>query len=544
MTPARITLSGLSAATPDNHLLFDDLTLTFGAERTGIVGRNGVGKTTLLRIILRQLLPAQGTLSANGRFGVLDQIHAPKPGDDVAALMGVDQQIACLRPIEAGLCTEEDLNLADWGLEVRLETALRDLGLQDLDLARPAASLSGGQITRAVLAGLMALAPDMLVLDEPTNNLDRLGRQQVAQMLKNWSGGAVVVSHDREVLRQMDRILDLSGPQPRLYGGNYDAYRTRKDEEAAAARLDLVHAKKEVSKVARDTQVVAERNARRDAAGRRAKARGDQPKIVLNAKGSLAEASSGKSVVLADRLNLEAAARLQRAEARVERITSIAFELEPTGLPAGRTLIALEGVEFGWPGQSPLFSDLNLKVKGPERLALTGPNGAGKSSLISLLMGNSLPTKGRVTLSARAACLDQQASILGHSGNLVDAFRRINPAATENRGRQALARFLFRNVMAEKSVSALSGGERLRAALACLLLGDAPPQLLILDEPTNHLDLESIEALEAILRDYDGSLIVASHDEDFLRALGIQRQITLTGQVPGGPGWTIAVFGA
>ena len=159
-------------------------------------------------------------------------------------------------------------------------------------------------------------------------------------------------------------------------------------------------------------------------------------------------------------------------------------------------------------------------------------------------MGNSLPTKGRVTLSARAACLDQQASILGHSGNLVDAFRRINPAATENRGRQALARFLFRNVMAEKSVSALSGGERLRAALACLLLGDAPPQLLILDEPTNHLDLESIEALEAILRDYDGSLIVASHDEDFLRALGIQRQITLTGQVPGGPGWTIAVFGA
>jgi ATPase subunit of ABC transporter with duplicated ATPase domains len=132
-----------------------------------------------------------------------------------------------------------------------------------------------------------------------------------------------------------------------------------------------------------------------------------------------------------------------------------------------------------------------------------------------------------VTLGAPAAFLDQQTALLRPQETLMEAFRRLNPQASENRAHAALARFLFRNAAAGKRVGELSGGERLRAALACVLLADRPPQLLILDEPTNHLDLESIEAVEAALRGYDGAVLVVSHDRDFLAAIGIEREVVL-----------------
>jgi ATPase subunit of ABC transporter with duplicated ATPase domains len=184
-------------------------------------------------------------------------------------------------------------------------------------------------------------------------------------------------------------------------------------------------------------------------------------------------------------------------------------------------------VSFAYPGEPPLLSDVSLRLVGPERVAVTGPNGAGKTTLIRLAAGELAPASGRIVRGGPAAFLDQQTALLRPEENLVEAFRRLNPQANENAARAALARFLFRNVAAEKAVGSLSGGERLRAALACVLIADRPPQMLILDEPTNHLDLESIEAVEAALAGYDGALLVVSHDPDFLAAIGVEREIAL-----------------
>ena len=226
-------------------------------------------------------------------------------------------------------------------------------------------------------------------------------------------------------------------------------------------------------------------------------------------------------------MKADAAEALAGAEARVERVRRLAFDLPPSGLPAGRTVLAMEAVAFAWPGGPVLLDGVSLKVVGPERVAVCGPNGSGKTTLIRLAAGELAPTAGQVTRGVKAALLDQQTALLGHDATLVAAFRRLNPSASENTARAALARFLFRNTAAEKAVGSLSGGERLRAALAAVLLGDAPPQLLILDEPTNHLDLDSIGAVEAALRGYDGALLVVSHDRDFLDAIGIEREIAL-----------------
>lgn len=527
MSSTFVTLDSLSYSTPDGRLLFENLTLTFGVERTGLVGRNGVGKSTLARLILGELQPSAGAITVRGRVGVLRQALVPPRGASVADLMGVAELLARLARIEAGAGSEDDFADADWTLEARLAVALADVGLDGLDLARPAASLSGGQVTRASLAGLLAVEPDLVILDEPTNNLDAAAREMVAQALGHWKGGAIVISHDRALLRQVDRIVELSGLGAQVFGGGYDLYAERKAEAEAAAARDLADAEKQAARVAREVQAVAERKARKDAAGKRARARNDAPKILLDARAERAEVSGGRERAVAERLRAEAAETLAAADARLERVRRLAFDLPPSGLAAGRTVLAFLDAAFAYPGGRPLLQGQTLRIVGPERVAVSGPNGSGKTTLIRLAAGELEPTSGKVVRGVKAAFLDQQTALLGDDPTLVAAFRRLNPASGENAARAALARFLFRNTAAEKPVAALSGGERLRAALASVLLGDEPPLLLILDEPTNHLDLDSIGAVEAALAGYNGALLVVSHDRDFLAAIGVEREISL-----------------
>ena len=293
--PSFITLSGLAYRTADGRELFSDLNLAFGPERTGLVGRNGVGKSTLLRVMLGELAPIEGAVSRTGRIGVLRQSLKPPPGAAVADLLGVAEALDRLARIERGAGGEDDLALADWTLEERMAGALADVGLAGLDPARPAASLSGGEATRAALAALLIQQPDLLLLDEPTNNLDIEARRLVAEVLGGWRGGAVVVSHDRGLLRRMDRIIELSGLGARVYGGGYDLYAERRAEERAAAAQALDNAERRLRQARRDIQQARERKDRGDAAGRRMTAGGGIPRIVVGAMKRRAEATSGQA---------------------------------------------------------------------------------------------------------------------------------------------------------------------------------------------------------------------------------------------------------
>jgi len=258
-------------------------------------------------------------------------------------------------------------------------------------------------------------------------------------------------------------------------------------------------------------------------------AEGGQPRIVLGAMKRKAEDSGGKLTRLAERLRVEAERDLADADARVERFRRLAFELPPSGLPASRQVLSFEEVSFVWPNGRRVLDGLSFRMVGPERLAVTGPNGSGKTTLLALAIGAIQPDSGRILRGVAAEVLDQRVSLLADDETLVENFRRLNPAATDNDAHTGLARFLFRNVTATKRAGDLSGGERLRAGLACVLMRPRPPQLIVLDEPTNHLDLDSIAAIEAALAAYDGALLVVSHDRDFLRTVGVDREIELTG---------------
>jgi ATPase subunit of ABC transporter with duplicated ATPase domains len=525
--PALVTIDQLAYRTPDGRELFSGLTLSLGPEKVGLVGRNGSGKSTLLRIIQGELAPSAGSVAVGGRIGVLPQAFAPPPGAAVADILGAREGLDRIARIEAGAGTDEDLADADWTLEPRIDAALAAVGLDGLSLKHDAATLSGGQMTRAALAGLLVAQPALLILDEPTNNLDEAGRRLLAEVLSGWRGGALVVSHERTLLRQMDRIVELSGLGLRSYGGGYDLYAAQKAEGEAAAHRELTTAERDARRLERDIQAARERQDRRDSAGRRSRARGDAPKILLDAQAERAERTGGRGARLAERQRTDAQETLSDARARVERVSQLAFELPPTGLAAGKTVLAIDDLGFAHADGPPLFESFDFQLTGPGRVGVVGPNGSGKSTLLGLIVGDLKPQSGNVRLGAPVAILDQRAAALRDDETLVEAYRRLNPASDDQTAHAALARFLFRGAAGRREVGELSGGERLRAAMACALYVPSPPQLIVLDEPTNHLDLDSIAAVEAAVRAYDGAVIVVSHDPDFLEAIGIDRLVRL-----------------
>lgn len=523
---ATITLSHLGWSTPDGRALLSDCNLSFTAERAGLVGRNGVGKTTLLRLIAQDLVPHTGTVAVGGTVGWLRQSLAAGPEETVADLFRAREALDLLRRADAGDATADELAGADWTLETRIETALGGMGL-DAEPRTPLAALSGGQQTRAALAALVFDEPDFILLDEPTNNLDGEGRKRVIELLAGWPKGAIVVSHDRDLLDTMDAIVALTSLGVTRYGGNWSLYRERKALELAASRKDLDEAERRLDDLARSARQTAERQARRDRRGKKKALKGDMPRILAGGLKMRSEATSGNNARLAEDRQSEARAAADAARARIEVLAPLSVTLASTGLPAGRTVLEVSEISAGYAADAPIMKNLSFSVTGPERIAICGPNGAGKTTLLGLISGRLAPLSGHVSVGVGFAMLDQQVGLLDASTSILANFRRLNPGADDNTCRAALARFMFRADAALQRVSDLSGGQRLRAGLACVVGGTSPPPLLILDEPTNHLDIDSIEAVEAGLRAYDGALLAVSHDTAFLQAIGITRQLVL-----------------
>ena len=523
---AFLTLDALAVAAPSGRPLFSGLSASFGRERTGLVGRNGAGKSTLLRVILGACAPLSGTVSRAGRIAMLRQTPLPDAAPAAQAL-GIAEPLARIARIEAGTGTEADFAQADWELPARVEAALAGAGLGHIDLMRPLDTFSGGERTRIGIAGLLIAPPDLLLLDEPTNNLVRDGLAAIAGLLAGWSGGAIVVSHDRELLEGMDRILALAPTGTTLHGGGWSAYAAARDAEEARIAADVTRAGRDVRAREREAQAARERQARRSREGRAYAASGSAPKILLGRQRERAENSAGRGGTRARARIDDAAAALETARSRREVTAPLTIDLPSCDLPAGKLLLAFDDVSWSVGGRA-IVRHLSFALRGPERVALSGPNGIGKTSVLRLATGRLAPDSGGITRPAEPLpILDQQLAFLAPDLSILDNMRRLNPALGDNAARAALARFAFRNVEAERPIADLSGGEALRAGLACVLGARPVPQLLLLDEPTNHLDMDSVAVIEAALRGYDGALLVVSHDPAFLAAIGVTREIAL-----------------
>ncbi|MEV0699031.1 ribosomal protection-like ABC-F family protein [Saccharopolyspora sp. NPDC050389] len=531
MSDAFIICSNLSFSWPDDTPVFQDLSCTIGGGRTGLVAPNGAGKSTLLKLIAGEYRPTGGSVSAEGVLGYLPQ-SLPLLGDPtVAEVLGIAPVLRALAAIESGDADEQHFTTIgnDWDIEERTRAQLDRLGLGDVSLTRRLHTLSGGQVISLGLAAQLLKRPDVLLLDEPTNNLDRDARRKLYDVLDDWNGCLLLVSHDRALLDRMDRIAELERGEIRFHGGNFTSYEEAVRAEREVAEKNIRSAEQEVKREKREMQQARERAQRRASNAARNIESAGLPKIVAGGLKRRAQESAGKANdTHAARLG-DAKARLDEAERSLRDEQRIALELPGTNLPAGRTVFLGERLQVHR-GERALFAGdgVDLAIRGPERIALTGPNGAGKSSLLRVINGDLEPAGGSAKRAdGRVAYLSQRLDLLDLDRTVLENLAAFAPGMPEAQRMHLLARFLFRGSRIHLPVGVLSGGERLRATLACVLFAEPAPQLLLLDEPTNNLDLLSIGQLESALTAYEGAFVVVSHDERFLAKIGVDRWLRL-----------------
>ncbi|MEV6150719.1 ABC-F family ATP-binding cassette domain-containing protein [Nonomuraea sp. NPDC052129] len=527
MSDAFIICSGLSFSWPDDTPVFNDLSFTVGGGRTGLVAPNGAGKSTLLKLMAGELQPSSGGVAVDGVLGYLPQ-NLPLVGEPtVAEVLGIAPVIAALDAIESGDPSEEHFTTIgnDWDIEERTRAQLDRLGLADIGFDRRLGTLSGGQVVSLGLTAQLLKSPEVLLLDEPTNNLDLGARRRLYDVLGEWTGCLLVVSHDRALLDRMDRIAELDRGEVRFYGGDFTAYEEAVHAEREAAERNVRSAEQDLKREKREMQQARERAERRAGNAARNLKNAGLPRIFAGNMKRGAQESAGRAGQMHASRVSDAQARLDEAGWALRDDQRIALELPGTNVPAGRTVFLGEDLRtrglFAEPG-------VDLTVRGPERIALSGPNGAGKSTLLRLISGELEPDGGTTRRAdGRVAYLSQRLDLLDVERTVAENLAAFAPGMAAAERMNLLARFLFRGARAHLPVAALSGGERLRATLACVLYAEPAPQLLLLDEPTNNLDLVSVAQLEGALIAYQGAFVVVSHDERFLAEIGVQRWLEL-----------------
>ena len=479
--------------------------------RIGLVGMNGVGKTTLLRILLGEELPTEGSVNKakNLSIGYLPQeavLNSTRILWDecliaMADLLELEKQMRAAEDAMAGDTQNEDLierygrlqgrfdRMGGFTYENTVERTLAGLGFQKADFEKPLNQLSGGQRTRAALAQLLLSEPDLMLLDEPTNHLDIQAMEWLEGFLKNWSGAAVLVSHDRYFLDQTVNVIWEMTPALEVYRGNYSAYLLQR-EERYESQLKEYEAQQEF--IAKEEKFI-----RRNIAGQNTRqAQGRRTRLErLLEEAKLAPPKHSRRM----RLDLQTAER------------------------SGDLVVRTYSLEVGYPDDGRVLIHVpDLVLRRRECAAVMGPNGAGKTTFLKTLLDKLRPLRGEVKLGAsvRVGYFSQAHESLHPSMTLLQEVQHHAPKMHEPKARSYLATFLFTGDDVFKEVGILSGGERGRLALACLALQGA--NLLLLDEPTNHLDLPSQEILQRILTEFTGTVLLVSHDRYLVDAVATQ----------------------
>jgi ATP-binding cassette, subfamily F, member 3 len=508
-------------------LLFEDVSFKLEPrERMTLSGRNGAGKSTLLRVLAGELAPDSGSLTV--QRGARVALHDQRPPRQSQASLGeyvfsgrtemlaTEQELARLEAEMAGDAGGEETMRRYAAAQQRLEagggyrwrdqvlSVLRGLGFDDGHAERPLSTFSGGELTRASLARALATRPDLLLLDEPTNHLDIPSLEWLESYLVELDAAVVLVAHDRWFLEAVGTsVLELEAQRARFFAGPWHAWR----QEQAAREIALGKAiERQKAEIARMERFV-ERFRYKATKARQAQAR---VKMIEKAKrgGPVARRRDGRH---------------------------LRFRFKPPRRP-GRVVLKLLDATIAVPGRT-LLSGASLEVERGEHLVLVGPNGSGKTTLIDTLAGRREPASGSVRTghNVKIGYLSQHADTAAGSGTVLDAAKR-ETGLTENQARALLGGFLFSGTDVEKKLSDISGGEQRRLSLAILVASGA--NVLILDEPTNHLDIESREALEDALTEFEGAVLLVSHDRALLEAVGSRTLVSEEGELRSHPsGW-------
>lgn len=492
---SEIIVNGVTYELPTGLVLFEDISFSINSKLTALVGPNGVGKSCLAKLIVGELTPTAGSVTRRKNTSYLAQQDKPP-------------QI----PLEEYLSQKYTWSIIGEKL------------LKGIDQTILCTNLSGGQWMKVRLAS--TLGEQFLILDEPTNDLDREAKLVIIDFLSQLKHGALIISHDQELLSLCDEILELSNRGLRKYRSGWSAYETEKQQESDKAEHELEVAKRERDRMRTIRITQNEKQEKRNRQGKSFADKTGMSKIEIGSKKRQAQASTGKIDAATMKSETEKIRMAHQAYTEMKIDPIMYVDLIGARIPEQKLVV--EANEYNILFDDWLFkNDLCFSWRGNLRMAIKGANGSGKSTLINSILGKKFQTKGELRLGNLVTLyLDQKCSMLNEN-ETVFANVRAHSNYSDSEIRNNLAKILFVGDQVFQKIHTLSGGERLRAALACGLLSQQKPELLILDEPTNNLDLRNIKFLENLITQFKGAVIIVSHDEVFLKNSGIHSELIL-----------------
>ncbi|WP_282637033.1 ABC-F family ATP-binding cassette domain-containing protein [Sphingobacterium thalpophilum] len=527
-----ISLHQISYIHPNRDLLFENINLTVNAhEKVALIGNNGVGKSTLLRLITGSLLPAEGTVQVHTAPYYVPQITGQLNEFTVAQALGIEQKLTAFHAILKGDASEHNFNLLqdDWTLEDRYKEAFDYWKIPEVLLTKKMDDLSGGQKAKVMLAGIQVHQSELILLDEPSNHLDLESKNLLYEWIVSSKNTIVAVSHDRTLLDLLEDTLEMTPGGIKRYGGNYTFYEAQKNIERNAMQQDIHHQEKAMRAAKEKEREALERQNRLNNRGHKKQEKAGVARIMMNTLRNKAEKSTAKiknvhqDKIEGFRANLQ---ELRNAQAAFDEIK---IDLENGSLPFGKNIIKAEDINYSYGVRNLWEENVQLQIVSGDRIALTGKNGSGKTTLVKLLLGQLTPSTGRIVRQHFTySYLDQDYSIVDSTLTVYEQAQRYNSAAlAEHEIKIRLNRFLFGKEDWDKACGLLSGGEKMRLIICCLTIQQQAPELIILDEPTNNLDIQNIRVLTRAIRQYKGTVLVISHDEVFVKDIGIGRSIGL-----------------
>ncbi len=491
-----VTARDVSFEVSGGRVLFNKINFTLDTKLTALVGPNGVGKTCLAKLISGEYEPSEGSIRRSASVGFFSRRDTPKS-------ITVNEYL---------------VNDYEWSL-------LKEKLLDGINRESLCTQLSGGQWMRVRLAKV--INDQYLILDEPTNALDREGREAVMQFLRECPHGALLISHDRECLQLCENILELSNKGLSKFTGDWDSYEENKEKEFKKLESNLDQATRHRDQTFAERHEKIDQQEKRNRRGKLLGDRGGIPRILLGGMKRRAQVTTGK----VDASTLEKANEGVREayEAFQELKLNPLMYAEISGIEIPNQKLVAEARDFNVFYSDWLYpKDLNFSWRGNIRLAIKGKNGSGKSTLLKTLLNQTQPTtRGEFRRgNLKTLYIDQRCETLDDTLSVLENVRQTS-LLDESEVRNQLAKFLFAKESVFQKVNSLSGGERLRASLAKGLLSTEKPELLILDEPTNNLDLQNIEFLEEVVSKFKGALIIISHDEVFLQNCNVNDILSL-----------------